>query len=210
MIFLLMDCCIVNMKIGLFIYLTIGWLFKLPGRVWRRFYNIGFRLCFKNFKGTLNRPRALRGIQYIHVGEGTYFGKGLILSAWDNYYGFNYTPSISIGRNCRIGEYCHITSICNIIIGDNLLTGAFVYISDNAHGDSEIDQLSVPPRLRRLTTKGPVVIGNNVWIGDGVRILSGVTIGDGAIIGSNAVVTHDVPAAAVVGGVPARVIKIMQ
>lgn len=192
------------------VYQVISKLHKLPSRIWRRVYNIVFRLCFKNFKGTMTSPQALRGIRYVHVGEGTCFGKGLILSAWDNYYGFRYTPSISIGRNCRIGMYCHITSISNITIGDNLLTGAYVYISDNAHGDSEFDQLSVPPRLRRLTTKGPVVIGDNVWIGDGVRILSGVTIGDGAIIGSNAVVTHDVPAAAVVGGVPARIIKIMR
>lgn len=57
--------------------------------------------------------------------------------------------------------------------------------------------------------KGPVVIGNNVWIGESARILSGVTIGDGAIIGANAVVTHDVPSGAVVGGVPAKVIKMM-
>ena len=89
------------------------------------------------------------------------------------------------------------------------MTGQYVIISDNAHGDSTADQLSIPPSERELTTKGAVRIGNNVWIGDRVAILSGVTIGDGAIIGSNAVVTHDVPARAVVGGVPARVLKMM-
>ena len=55
----------------------------------------------------------------------------------------------------------------------------------------------------------PIKVGNNVWIGESARILSGVTIGDGAIIGANAVVTHDVPSGAVVGGVPAKVIKMM-
>jgi acetyltransferase-like isoleucine patch superfamily enzyme len=48
------------------------------------------------------------------------------------------------------------------------------------------------------------------WIGDHAAILSSVNIGDGAIIGSNAIVTHDVPAGAVVGGVPARILKIMK
>ena len=63
------------------------------------------------------------------------------------------------------------------------------------------------PLERPITSKGPVVIGNNVWIGDKATILPGVTIGDGAVIAANAVVTKDVPAYSVVGGNPARVIK---
>jgi len=50
----------------------------------------------------------------------------------------------------------------------------------------------------------PIVIGANVWIGRGAIVLPGVRIGDRAVIGANAVVTHDVPAGAVVGGVPAQ------
>ena len=62
--------------------------------------------------------------------------------------------------------------------------------------------------MRPTTSKGRVVIGNNVWIGDKATILPGVTIGDGAIIAANAVVTKDVPQYSVVGGNPAKVIKI--
>jgi acetyltransferase-like isoleucine patch superfamily enzyme len=56
-------------------------------------------------------------------------------------------------------------------------------------------------------TKGDVVIGHDVWVGTGALILSGVTIGNGAVIGARSVVTRDVPPYAVVGGVPAQVIK---
>ena len=63
------------------------------------------------------------------------------------------------------------------------------------------------PTKRPITSKGPVVIGNNVWIGDKATILPGVTIGDGAVVAANAVVTKDVPSYSVVGGNPARIIK---
>jgi acetyltransferase-like isoleucine patch superfamily enzyme len=57
------------------------------------------------------------------------------------------------------------------------------------------------------TTNGDIIIGNDVWIGTGVTILSGVTIGDGAVLATGAIVTKNVPDYAIVGGVPARVIK---
>ena len=87
------------------------------------------------------------------------------------------------------------------------MTGRYVYISDNNHGDTEYETLVKRPIDRDLFCKGSVIVGDNVWIGDKVTILSGVTIGDGAVIASNAVVSKDVPAFSVVGGVPAKIIK---
>ena len=80
-------------------------------------------------------------------------------------------------------------------------------ISDNNHGSTDFDTLHELPANRKLYTKGPVIIGNNVWIGDKATILGGVTIGDGAVIAANSVVTKDVPAYSVVGGNPAKIIK---
>ena len=61
--------------------------------------------------------------------------------------------------------------------------------------------------MRSVMSKGPVIIGNDVWIGDKATILPGVTIGDGAVIAANAVVTKDVPAYSVVAGNPAKIVK---
>ena len=91
-------------------------------------------------------------------------------------------------------EYNHITSINEIIIGDNLLCGRWVTISDNSHGQTDSESLQLSPIERNLYSKGPVRIGRNVWIGDKATILPNVSIGDGAVIGANTVVTKDVPA----------------
>lgn len=116
-------------------------------------------------------------------------------------------PEIRIGDGCMIGQYNHITAVRRIIIGNNLLTGRFVLITDNSHGGINREELKIHPAKRDLSSKGEVVIGNNVWIGDKVSILPGVHIGDGCIIGSNSVVTHDFPAFSVIAGSPARLIK---
>ena len=155
------------------------YFFLLPGKVCGRLFNYAIHWHFKDIKGRIYHARQLKGLQYVKIDYGT------------------------------IGEYCHITACHSITIGNNVLTGRYVYISDNSHGKNIESELNTPPSLRPLYAKGPVVIGNNVWIGESARILSGVTIGDGAIIGANAVVTHDVPSGAVVGGVPAKVIKMM-
>lgn len=191
------------------LYKAIGWISSLPDRTWSKLFNSVIHWCFKDIKGYLYCPHQLKGLQYISIGYDTGFGRGAILTAWDEFAGCRHTPVIRIGNHYSIGEHSHITACHSITIGDNLLTGRYVYISDNAHGEAVASQLAIPPSQRPLYVKGPVVIGNNVWIGESARILSGVTIGDGAIIGANAVVTHDVPSGAVVGGVPAKVIKLM-
>ena len=83
----------------------------------------------------------------------------------------------------------------------------FSIITDNFHGSNTLAELVIPADERKLYSKGPVIIGNNVWTGRNVCIMPGITIGDGAIIGANAVVTKDVPANSIVGGVPAEIIK---
>ena len=146
----------------------------------------------------------LCGCEYISIGNGNTFEKGIQLSARKT--GTN-VPQITIGNGCLIRSGAHITAVNSITIGDGLLTGNNVLISDNTHGDINKDNIILPPRKRLVTTKGAVTIGNNVWLGNNVCVLSGVTLGDGVIVGANSVVTHNMPPYTVVAGIPAKIIK---
>lgn len=163
-----------------------------------------FRSQNLSFKRPVN---LLLGTQYFNIGNKTSFGKFVVLTAWDKFEGERFFPKVYVGRNCNFGDYLHITCINQIIIGNGVLTGRWVTITDNGHGKTDFDNLKIQPDKRKLYTKGPVVIGNNVWIGDKVTILPGVTIGDGSVIAANSVVTKDIPSFSIAAGNPAKIIK---
>lgn len=154
-------------------------------------------------------PIVLHGGKYICIGNQTGLGKRGVLTAWDCIMGEHYKPEISIGDNTSIGEDYHITATNKIIIGNNVLMGKKITITDNSHGKTDIESLIFPPSKRRAFSKGPVTIMDNVWIGDKATILPGVTIGFNAIIGANAVVTTNIPANCVAAGIPAKIVKII-
>ena len=175
-----------------------------------RFYTTLCRHRFAQWgKGSHIEWKAMRlvGLRYISIGCRSSISSGVQLTAWDCHNGNKYSPSITIGNHCAIRENSHITAINSITIGNNLLTGTNVLITDNSHGQSTREHMSLPFNERPVVSKGPVVIGNNVWLGNNVCVMPGVTIGDGAIIGANSVVTHDIPAYAVAAGIPAKVVK---
>ena len=106
---------------------------------------------------------------------------------------------LSVKNPISIGKFCSIArsvTIQEYFHDYNRLTTYF--INRNIFGSDIKDE---------ILSKGSIIIGNDVWIGTGVQIMSGVTIGDGAVIAANTTVTHDVPAYAIVVGVPAKVIK---
>jgi acetyltransferase-like isoleucine patch superfamily enzyme len=110
---------------------------------------------------------------------------------------------VSIGAKTVMGQECTISSFQHVKIGRECVIADRVMFIDFDHGVVEVER---PIRLQGIY-KRDVNVGNNVWIGYGACILRGVTVGDNAIIGANSVVTKDVPANAVVGGLPAKVIR---
>lgn len=177
----------------------------------KSYFYTGF-LSHKFYKfgkgGCVDYPmKALCGAKYISIGDNTLIGRNAQIRAIDSYMDTSYNPRIEIGQNCVIRDNVHISAIEGVFIGDNLLTGDNIYISDNNHGAFNNEVLECHPKNRPLETKGPVVIGNNVWIGNNVCILSGVRIGDKCVIGANSVVTKSIDSNSIAAGCPAKVIK---
>lgn len=145
-----------------------------------------------------NAINNVRGLKLAQIGKGT---------------NIHPTTIIREGEYVTIGEHCLInhnnliqagkSAAGSITIGDYVHTGTNVVMLGFNHGFYTRDI----PTKEQDYMDAPIVIGDDVWIGTGAIILAGVTIGKGAIIASGAVVNNDVPEYAIVGGVPAKVLK---
>jgi FkbM family methyltransferase len=141
------------------------------------------------------------------IGAFTYMGGG---------YDTNMRGIESIGRFCSIasgvvcGQAEHPTDFISssyIFHGKNA-SNIWTVVKDFQEKNSEVLKQAIHQHYADVgVRKGKIKIGNDVWIGEGVFISRGVTVGDGAIIAARSVVTKDVPPYAIVGGVPARVIR---
>lgn len=109
---------------------------------------------------------------------------------------------VEIGDSTFVGRGAEIDAAHRVVIGRHVLLAPGVFVTDHQH------QLTLG---RRIDVQGcwaaPVVIEDDVWLGVRSVVLPGVRIGQGAVVGAAAVVTHDVPANAIVAGIPARVIR---
>lgn len=144
-------------------------------------------------------------LDLVSIGDDCEIDKHTVLTVFPQGNG---EPEIKIGNGCHIGAYAHLTATRGITIGDNLLTGTNIIITDNAHGATDtIEALQCAPSSRPLLSKGEVIIGNNVWLANNVCILPGVIIGDGVVVAANSCVTHDLPDYCVAAGCPAKIIK---
>jgi acetyltransferase-like isoleucine patch superfamily enzyme len=113
---------------------------------------------------------------------------------------------VSIGAKSVLGQECTLSCYERISIGRECIVADRAMMIDFDH---VLDDVERPIRLQGID-KRAVRIGNNVCIGHGASILHGVTIGDNAVVGAAAVVTGEVLANAIVGGVPARLIRMRE
>jgi acetyltransferase-like isoleucine patch superfamily enzyme len=125
----------------------------------------------------------------------------------------SYIGDRSFIKNARIGRYSCIANEVSTIAG-NHPTSVFVSIHPAFYSTRKQSGFTYVNKEKfsdfnyiDAKKKISVDIGNDVWIGSGVKIMEGVTIGDGAVVAAGAIVTKDVPPYAIVGGVPAKVIK---
>lgn len=116
------------------------------------------------------------------------------------------------GGTLSIGSENYFNKNVKIVCFDSVKIGNYCLIADSVHfydHDHKYEDLHKPVRDQGFVA-APIVIGNNVWIGARAIILKGVTVGDNAVIAAGSVVSRDVPAGAIVGGIPAKVLKMRE
>jgi acetyltransferase-like isoleucine patch superfamily enzyme len=131
----------------------------------------------------------------VHLGRWSWIGHGSKVRSHEG--------EVRIGAKSVLGQECTISSFQHVSIGRECIVADRVMLIDFDHGVVETE---LPIRDQGIY-KRDVRVGHNVWIGYGACILRGAEVGDNAIIGTSTVVTKDVPANAVVGGAPARVLR---
>jgi serine acetyltransferase len=184
-------------------------------RQWRRFANevatVGPADDYAKSFHYFGRAAALMAPQgviynerYLSIGDETLIGPNVCLTA-----GINgdqemlATPTVSIGRRCVIGRGSHIVGHWSIVLGDEIQTGPYVYITDQNHSSEEID----PPVGWQTPSEGAVTIGSGSWLGANVVILPGTNLGKNTTVAAGAVVRGTFPDHVVLGGVPAKVLR---
>ncbi len=131
----------------------------------------------------------------VHLGRWSWIGHGTKIRAHEG--------EVRIGAKSVLGQECTISAYQHISIGRECIVADRVMLIDFDHGVVETER----PIREQGIYKRDVRVGHNVWVGYGACFLRGVTVGDNVVVGTYAVVNRDVPSNAVVGGVPARVLR---
>ncbi len=158
------------------------------------------RRCLRRAFGSYGPDSAIFGaVRFVVDGTAT-VGEHFVAMAEDA----KVTIKVAPGATLTIGDHVFMNAgVCieawhDVQIGSNVLIAPYAFVVDD-------DRHELEPGSVRY--RGPVIIGNNVWLGRNVTVLPGATIGDGSAIGANSVVTGHIPAESFAAGAPARVIR---
>jgi acetyltransferase-like isoleucine patch superfamily enzyme len=176
-------------------YARLAWRYlwrRLLTRAGWRWRSDGLLFFGKGLELQIARRGEIRFGRFVWIGDGTKIRC--------------HEGEVEIGRKTVMGQECTISAYQRVRIGEQCVIADRAMFIDFDHGVVEVER----PIRQQGIYKRDVVVGSNVWIGYGACILRGVSVGDNAIVGTNSVVTRDVPANAVVGGVPARVLRMRE
>ena len=171
--------------------LLARWLL-LKARYGKRLQTDGICFICPGVKLEIGRGATLRIGRWAWVGHGTKIRV--------------HEGEVEIGAKTVIGQECTISAFQHVSIGRECILADRVMLIDFDHGVTEVER---PIRVQGIY-KRDVHVGHNVWMGYGACVLRGTTIGENSIVGTSAVVTKDFPANCVIGGVPARLIRMRE
>jgi len=166
------------------------------------------KLFFRNSR-LIRLPFDIRGKEFIGLGHDLTTGK---YCRFETIIDKKNTRKklINFGDRVIINDNVHVAAALSVTIGNDVLIGSKVFISDHNHGvysgDTGHSSPLTSPNDRPIIGT-PVVIEDNVWLGEYVAVLPGVTIGKGSIIGAMSVVSRSIPPYSIAVGAPAKIIK---
>lgn len=174
--------------------------------------------CFRNWKWNNNNKEYLNGFLYYYLNKNKFKEIHYPIIIYQRVFIRN-KKNIKLGKNVTIGYNCFISPL-ELSVGDNCYLGVNNFICGKVKIGNEVQlgpNVSIPgashiidselPLTKSGSTIKGTVIEDYVWIGSNVTIIDGVRIGKGAVVAANSVVNKDVPVHAIIGGVPAKVIK---
>lgn len=169
---------------------------SVPSLRWKAYEIISRKIYSQAFarfgsNSTIVAPLKLKGIERISLGKNIAIFEGAWLQAEPE-------ATLSIGDSTYIGHRSHLHAVSEVSIGTRCIFADNVMVNSGEHEAEDI---------QNIVSRGPIQIGDRVFLGQNVSVLAGVRIGNDAIVAAGAVVTKDVPAGAIVGGVPAKIIS---
>lgn len=156
-------------------------------------------------RSRISRPWSILGARYIAVGNFTRIHRNAQIHAYRKLGFQEFSPQVTIGDQVYIGHHVVIACINGVTIKDQCVLSDHVYISDSSHG---LNPLKGPIMGQAWESRGPIEIGFSTFVGYRAVIMPGVVLGKHCVVGAGAVVTRSFPDYSMVGGSPARLLKV--
>ena len=142
-----------------------------------------------------------------YASEKVVFGDGVKIGAYSRLLSTSHLATfgkgMQMGNNSAAGDFTHFGAPGGIVIGSDVIMGSYVSFHSENHNFTNLD---IPIREQGVTSKG-IVIGNNVWVGAKATFLDGCVVGNHSVVAAGAVVIGEFPDYAVIGGIPAKILK---